>query len=96
MTPNLGQGAVISMEDAMELAELIASKTTSPAAALARLRHKRVSRVHRQSRMFGNIAHSDSRLAKGLKSLVFRALPMRRGVASQVAWMDTFKQRLNS
>lgn len=94
MTPNLGQGAVLAMEDAMELANLIAVKHSDPAQGLARLRHKRVARMHWQSWFFGKVAHAHNPIAQALKSLAFRLLPMQKNLQMQVAWMNAFETRL--
>lgn len=94
LTPNLGQGAVLAMEDAMELATIISNNIVNPAQELARLRHRRVAHMHRLSWFFGKVAHADGKIALKLKSLAFRLLPMRKNLAAQVSWMNAFNHRL--
>ncbi len=94
MTPNLGQGAVLAMEDAMELASLIANEHSNLAHELACIRHKRVARMHRLSYWMGTIAHVDNVIAVRLKTAFFKRLPIQSGLKSQVKWMNQFTHRL--
>lgn len=94
MTPNLGQGAVLSMEDAIELATLIHQNEPKPAAAIAQRRHQRVARMHRMSWWFGNVAHAHHPVAMQLKKALFGLAPIRKSFNAQVAWMNAFNQTL--
>jgi len=78
MTPDMGQGAAMALEDAAVLAELLASKPGDPAPTLAAWearRRPRVAWVQRQSRRIGRVGQWEGRLATRLRSGVLRALP---------------------
>ncbi|MCJ8312060.1 MAG: FAD-dependent monooxygenase [Saccharospirillaceae bacterium] len=92
MTPNLGQGAVLSMEDAMQLA-LILSNTNSTcdvATLLKFHRHQRIKKTHKLSRVFGNIAHNENGFFNFIKRIVFKIIPMNLALKNQVKWMNEF------
>jgi len=73
MTPNLGQGAAMGIEDAALLPQALAS--SNPASRMRALRHKRVWRVQRDSRRFGEMAHWDSPAAIWLRNRLIRWIP---------------------
>ena len=73
MTPNLGQGAAMGIEDAAILPQVIAAP--DPARRLRDLRHQRVWRVQRDSRRFGAIAHWHSQPAIWLRNTLVRRMP---------------------
>jgi 2-polyprenyl-6-methoxyphenol hydroxylase-like FAD-dependent oxidoreductase len=73
MTPNLGQGAAMGIEDAAILPQVIAAP--DPARLLRDLRHERVWRVQRDSRRFGAIAHWHSQPAIWLRNTLVRWMP---------------------
>lgn len=77
MTPNMGQGAAMAMEDAWTLAELIAQGTATDSLAhqLADKRQKRVRAVQRQSRQLGQIAHWQNKALCQVRNTVFRLTP---------------------
>jgi len=78
MTPNMGQGAAMALEDAAVLAELLAARPGDPAPTLAAWearRRPRVAWVQRQSRRIGRVGQWEGRLAAGLRRAVLRALP---------------------
>ncbi len=75
MTPNLGQGAGMAIEDAVLLPKAIAEP--NPADALRKLRHARVSEIHRSSRLLGKLAHWESPLACLLRDSLLRSIPQR-------------------
>jgi 2-polyprenyl-6-methoxyphenol hydroxylase-like FAD-dependent oxidoreductase len=77
MTPNLGQGAAMAIEDASVLAEELAHGG-SIAAALARYekrRRPRVEEVQRLSRRQGRASQSENALVCGLRDLAIRLTP---------------------
>lgn len=93
MTPNLGQGAVLSMEDAMQLALILENTKPSSldvAKSLKESRHKRIKSTHKLSRVFGNIAHNENGIINIIKQVVFKVMPMQMGVKNQVKWMNEF------
>jgi 2-heptyl-3-hydroxy-4(1H)-quinolone synthase len=73
MTPNLGQGAAMGIEDAAVLPQAIAAP--DPALRMRALRHGRVARVHRDSRRFGEMAHWDAPAAIWLRNTLIRWMP---------------------
>jgi 2-heptyl-3-hydroxy-4(1H)-quinolone synthase len=73
MTPNLGQGASMAIEDAVLLPSIV--HTSDPASALARRREARVVQIQRRSRWLGELAHWQSPVAVSLRNLVLRSLP---------------------
>ena len=73
MTPNLGQGAAMGIEDAAILPQVISAP--DPARRLRDLRHERVWRVQRDSRRFGEIAHWHSQPAIWLRNTLVRWMP---------------------
>jgi 2-polyprenyl-6-methoxyphenol hydroxylase-like FAD-dependent oxidoreductase len=85
MTPNMGQGAAMAIEDAGALA-LLWTQAGPPAdlpAALAAVRRPRVLPIHRTSWRVGQIAHLRRPAARWLRDLLLRNLPnsmIERGV----------------
>ncbi len=94
MTPNLGQGAVIAMEDAIELGQLIKRNDKNIAKNLKKLRHHRVVRVQKQSLSVGKIAHHDSPIVNFFKSVALSIAPMNLALKFQVKWMNQFINRM--
>ncbi|MBZ5715434.1 FAD-dependent monooxygenase [Nannocystis pusilla] len=85
MTPNMGQGAAMAIEDAGALA-LLWTPGGPPAdlpAALAAVRRARVEPIHRSSWRIGQMAHLHHPAARWLRDLLLRNLPnsmLERGV----------------
>ncbi len=77
MTPNMGQGAAMAIEDAYVLAEELASDQPIDAAlsAYQSRRMPRVEAIQRQSWNFGRIGQWESGLACALRSTLFRLVP---------------------
>src|SRR5258706_9992552 len=73
MTPNLGQGAAMAIEDAAVLPEVIASD--APAEALRKIRHDRVAKVLQDSRRLGQMAHMENPVACWLRDTLVRYVP---------------------
>jgi 2-heptyl-3-hydroxy-4(1H)-quinolone synthase len=73
MTPNLGQGAAMGIEDAAVLPQVLTAP--DPAQHLHALRHQRVWRVQRDSRRFGEMAHWHSPAAVWLRNALVRCMP---------------------
>ena len=81
MTPNMGQGAAMALEDGAVLAELLAERRPEPA-GLPRLladwearRRSRVDWVQSQSRRIGRVAQWRSPLACSLRNALARLVP---------------------
>lgn len=79
MTPNMGQGAAMALEDAMVLVELL--REGGPIEhVLANLYERRVSRVRfvqKQSRRIGRVGQLEGPLATRIRNAVLRAVPDR-------------------
>jgi 2-heptyl-3-hydroxy-4(1H)-quinolone synthase len=73
MTPNLGQGAAMAIEDAAVLPEVIASD--APAEALRKIRHDRVAKVLQDSHRLGQMAHMENPVACWLRNALVRYVP---------------------
>jgi 2-polyprenyl-6-methoxyphenol hydroxylase-like FAD-dependent oxidoreductase len=74
MTPNLGQGAGMSIEDAAVLPQIVSA--SNPPEAIRALRHQRVSQIQKQSRILGQLAHWQSTSAILLRNALFRLTPV--------------------
>ena len=94
MTPNLGQGACLALEDAITLGTLIAEAT--PGAPLDgvlsrydRLRRRRTAKLVRQSRRLGALFGARSRLGVGARNTLLTAAPsglLDRATAAGADW----------
>ncbi|MEZ4451825.1 MAG: FAD-dependent monooxygenase [Nannocystaceae bacterium] len=79
VTPNLGQGAAMAIEDAAALA-LLGSRPgglVDLPARLAAARRRRVEAIHRTSWRLGQVAHWRSPIARWLRDALLRAVPRR-------------------
>lgn len=77
LTPNLGQGAAMAIEDAFVLANEL-KRNADIVFALrnyAESRRKRVDAIHSQSYRFGRVAQYESGIACFLRNLALRAMP---------------------
>ncbi|MCH0540837.1 FAD-dependent monooxygenase [Streptomyces sp. MUM 203J] len=75
MTPNLGQGAAMAIEDAYALARALAPGAEGALARYAALRHRRVRAVQLTSRRLGRVAHWRGPVGRLLRETGLRALP---------------------
>ena len=90
MTPNMGQGAAMALEDVLVLAEMAGEARSagrpirSVFGAWAERRDARVRWVQDQSRRIGRIGHWEGRLACALRNAVLRMVPDRASEAALV------------
>ncbi|AFA74973.1 putative monooxygenase [Gordonia polyisoprenivorans VH2] len=83
MTPNLGQGANLAIEDAATLATLLiaaAKHNNELPAVLARydaLRRRRTQRIARQARVLGAVMQASHPVTATLRDLAMRSVPAR-------------------
>jgi 2-polyprenyl-6-methoxyphenol hydroxylase-like FAD-dependent oxidoreductase len=79
MTPNMGQGAAMALEDSMVLVELLASgaPTSEALASLVARRESRVRWVQQQSRRIGRVGQLEGAWACRLRNSVLRLVPNR-------------------
>jgi 2-polyprenyl-6-methoxyphenol hydroxylase-like FAD-dependent oxidoreductase len=77
MTPNMGQGAGMGLEDAAVLVELLTKEgSVSDAIQKYRLRREgRVTWIHNQSRRIGKLAQLENATACALRNKVLRLIP---------------------
>jgi 2-polyprenyl-6-methoxyphenol hydroxylase-like FAD-dependent oxidoreductase len=78
MTPDLGQGACTSLEDAVELARQLDDRPADPAPGLAgydRLRRPRTQAIARRSAISGRLAQASSPITARLRDRAAHLLP---------------------
>ncbi|MDP9497202.1 MAG: FAD-dependent monooxygenase [Actinomycetota bacterium] len=80
MTPNLGQGACLALEDAVELAACLREGGGLP--AYDRRRRPRTQRLARASRRLGRLVQREGRVATAVRDGVVRLVPPRVTMAS--------------
>ncbi|MEZ4434560.1 MAG: FAD-dependent monooxygenase [bacterium] len=88
MTPNVGQGAGMGIEDAGELALLVPAHAADPAAIPAALdarRRERVRGVTRTAWTIGRVAHWQNPVARWIRDALLRAIPDRKAHAQTLA-----------
>lgn len=91
LTPNMGQGAVLAMEDAYQLAMLLMHKNEDQLlSALIQARHERVAKVQSQSLFIGKLAHWQNPLAVRLRDFLFNQVSAKSIVNKQIIWMQQF------
>jgi 2-polyprenyl-6-methoxyphenol hydroxylase-like FAD-dependent oxidoreductase len=80
MTPNLGQGGAMAIEDAVALARTLDRIPATDAALddFLRRRHARVLSVQNRSRSFGRLGHVASPLGCSLRNFLIRRVGSRR------------------
>jgi 2-polyprenyl-6-methoxyphenol hydroxylase-like FAD-dependent oxidoreductase len=85
VTPNLGQGAALAIEDAVVLAACLRRQQTVRDALrrYERLRRRRVAPIVRQSWRFGRLAQAESRPGCALRDVIVRLIPERLGRAQR-------------
>jgi 2-polyprenyl-6-methoxyphenol hydroxylase-like FAD-dependent oxidoreductase len=87
MTPNLGQGAAMAIEDAFALEQSLRDGVDGALPRYQSVRNGRVRTIQLQSRRIGAIAHTEGRVQQRLRNLALRAVPtgaMRRQQAKLV------------
>lgn len=89
VTPNLGQGAALGMEDAWVLADLLV-KGRGAAGSLQHRRHRRVDGVRQLSWWAGQFAHWQGGLGSVLRDPLYRLVPNRAVLKSQQRFVDQF------
>ncbi len=93
ITPNLGQGAALGMEDAWVLARLLESDQAK-VARMQVLRHKRVQSTRRLSWWAGQVAHWNSPLLDWARSLAYRWLPQNAMFDAQTRFVRDFTETM--
>lgn len=75
MTPNQGQGAAMAIEDAFVLSRELTAGLDGALDRYRAARHRRVRTVQLDSRRFGQVAHWENVLARGLRDGLMRLMP---------------------
>jgi 2-heptyl-3-hydroxy-4(1H)-quinolone synthase len=77
VTPNLGQGAAMGIEDGYMLAKILKSSKTLDEALkkYENARFKRVKMIRDKSFMIGKLAQSSSRIFCFIRNMTYRAMP---------------------
>jgi 2-polyprenyl-6-methoxyphenol hydroxylase-like FAD-dependent oxidoreductase len=78
MTPNLGQGACIAIEDAVELGECLKTETDI-VAALKLYEKRRVTRANRIARLahiIGQVVQWENPILSGVRNSIMRSIPV--------------------
>ena len=98
LTPNLGQGAVLAMEDAYGLANLIQSGVTMHEllSLFVVKRHKRVKAVKMHSFNAGKSAHLAHPIPVFLRDLILTSLPISLIQKNQNRFMNDFIESMIS
>jgi 2-polyprenyl-6-methoxyphenol hydroxylase-like FAD-dependent oxidoreductase len=93
MTPNLGQGAAMAIEDAIVLARLLAeSRGVEEAfASYQSIRFPRVKAMQRRSHLFGVMGQFENRAACAIRNTAFRLSPFFLGLAKRGALREMMK-----
>ena len=77
MTPNLGQGAAMAIEDAFVLAHCLDRDAAAAHRRYVSLRHERVRKIQLDSRRFGRVAHWERPPAVWVRDTLVRLAPQR-------------------
>ncbi len=91
LTPNMGQGAAMAIEDAWVLAERLASASSVPEALATyeALRRPRVTWIQRRSRSLGRIAQLGARPLCALRNSLARMAPAGAAQKALVSLLET-------
>ena len=76
MTPNMGQGAAMALEDVADLVDVIKQHGLAESTReLAARRQQRVSQIQRQSYSLGQLAHIQNKLLQSARNAAFKLTP---------------------
>jgi 2-polyprenyl-6-methoxyphenol hydroxylase-like FAD-dependent oxidoreductase len=91
LTPNLGQGAAMAIEDAWVLAERLASMRSLPEALTTyeSERKPRVTRIQRRSRSLGRLAQLEARPACAIRNFLTRLAPADAAQRALASFLET-------
>lgn len=97
MTPNLGQGAAMALEDAVILGYLLQDKNNpDPAQAFYNVRQKRITTLSRSSFYAGAVAHWKTPWVQQVKTLGLRLLPTGLFKFQQYLFANEFHRQINT
>ncbi len=96
MTPNLGQGAAMALEDAVILGYLLQSHSNNPSNDFHKLRAKRTNKLMQSSFAAGAIAHWQTSWIQQAKILGLQLTPRRILKHKQRLFTDEFSQQLTA
>lgn len=95
VTPNMGQGAALAMEDAWYLGRLLARRREQAAPGLQRYRQARVQGVRRLSWLAGRVAHLHWQPARWLRDQTYARLPTHQLLRSQNSFVNLFIKEMD-
>ena len=95
VTPNMGQGAALAMEDAWYLGRLLNHRREQAAPGLKRCRQARVQRVRRLSWLAGRIAHWRWQPARWVRDQTYTRLPAHHLLRSQTRFVNHFIKEMD-
>lgn len=95
VTPNMGQGAALAMEDAWILSRLLSSRQEPAAPGLRRRRQRRVQSVRRLSWLAGRMAHLHWQPARWLRDQSYARLPATQLLHSQNRFVNHFIEEMD-
>ncbi len=97
MTPNLGQGAAMALEDAVILGYLLRDKNNpDPAQEFYKVRQKRIATLYRSSFYAGVAAHWQTPWIQQVKTLGLRLLPAGLFKFQQHLFANEFHRQINA
>lgn len=94
MTPNLGQGAAMALEDAVILGHLLQGKNDNPSRDFYKLRAKRINQLLHSSYAAGFVAHWQTSWLQSARTLALRLAPTCILKYQQRLFNDGFNQQL--
>lgn len=99
LTPNMGQGAVLGMEDAYLLAMLLGRNLERIGQPdlwqdFVKRRHTRVARIRQQSWFFGQVAHWQNPWVTAMRDQLMAIAPGQRMIRQQQKWLARFCQQM--
>lgn len=95
VTPNMGQGAALAMEDAWYLSRLLSSRREQAAPGLQRHRQARAQGVRQLSWLAGRVAHLQRQPGRWLRDQTYRRLPAHQLLRSQNSFVNHFIEEMN-
>lgn len=95
VTPNMGQGAALAMEDAWYLSRLLISSQGQAVPGLQRHRQARVQGVRQLSWLAGRVAHLHWQPARWLRDQTYNRLPAHQLLRSQNKFVNHFIEEMD-
>lgn len=94
MTPNLGQGAAMALEDAVVLGHLLINNAEDPAKKFASIRTKRISGLYKLSHYAGVMSHIDNGWLQKAKWFSINLFPSKLAELQQKLFLREFHNQI--